>query len=112
MSYPFVSRRDMEVGRDVISGAEEVVVEGRADYNSRNERVGTGALDSDVFLTEQVHLMRMHDGKKLLVGRKMKAFVIAVQLFSDAAVVFENGGTLTVLHLVGCGYGLPSVRDA
>lgn len=91
-SYPFVSRCVVEVARDVFSTSEEVCLEGKATG------VRTGTLDSDLYLAEQADVKALHDLKKEYRGKMLRAFTLAVQFFSDSAVVSENGGTSVVLR--------------
>lgn len=93
-SYPFISRCPMVVAEDAVTNAEEVDVEGRAEYDGDGDRLRSGTLNSDLYLAEQASVRRIHDGRCEYRGEKLPAFVLAAQFFSDAAVVTDNGGTL------------------
>lgn len=110
MAYPFMSRCSMGFAHDVVTGAGEVSVKGDPGYNGQNERLRTSTMDSDVFLEEQEDVMRLHDGKKVYKGQKLKAFVLAAQFFSDAAAVTDNGDTSTSDRVLVNGVAVSGAR--
>lgn len=91
VSFPFVNRCLLGVDLDAMLDAQEVRLRGDVSRTTSGAVRRTGTLNSDVFLNEQSQVLALHDGKKWFQGKKLLAFVMAVQLFSDAAVVSENG---------------------
>lgn len=86
----FYSRDLMQVLREAAEGADELAILGRRRRDSSGNVVRSGTIDSDVYLKEQEMVLDMHgrDGMS-------KVFVMAVQLFSDAALVSWSGGAFT-----------------
>lgn len=78
-----VGRNSRECNQAGHQGGEEKEVDG--------DVVRTGTLDSDLYLNEQESVMNIH-GK----NGAGKCFVMAVQLFSDAALVSWSGGKPTM----------------
>lgn len=83
----FYSRDLMQVLVEAAEGAKELDIRGERKLDANDKVVRTGTLDSDVYLDEQARVLDMHgrDGEA-------KVFTIAVQMFSDAALVSWSGG--------------------
>jgi len=94
--YKFFSRDLMEVATEALVSATKVVLRGARRWGADGVRVRTNTLDSDLYLTEQEDVVRMHGGKTHK-GMALPVFVMGVQLFSDAALVSWNGGTSAIL---------------
>jgi len=88
--YKFYSRDIMHVATDALTSAIKVCLLGKRELNDEGEVIRTNSLNSDVYLEEQADVQRLHAGKKNN-GKKMPPFTLAVQLFSDAALVSWNG---------------------
>jgi len=97
--YKFYSRDVMQVATDAMVSAIKVCLLGKRQLNDAGEVIRTNSLDSDVYLEEQADVQRLHAGKKDN-GKKMPPFTLAIQLFSDAALVSWNGSTLPPVCLL------------
>lgn len=86
--YPFNNMCVLEVAKDIFENAEKLQLRVQRTYETDGSRKRTGSLDSDVFMEEQEDVLRRQS------SNAVPAFVMATQLFSDAAVVLWNGGTL------------------
>jgi len=81
--YLFYSRDLLLVALDLLQSAGHVQLWGEElGVGSDASRVRSGMLDSDLFLTEELHVRRVHGSF---------SFVLAVQLFIDEAVVSWSG---------------------
>lgn len=87
----FYSRDLMKVLVETAESATKLVIKGERRKNVDGDVVRTGTLDSDLYLNEQESVMNIH-GK----NGAGKCFVMAVQLFSDAALVSWSGGKPTM----------------
>jgi len=92
--YAFYSRNIMTVATDALTTALKVCLRGQRKHDDRGNVVRTNSLDSDIYLQEQEDVHRLHAGKKD-GGNDMPPFTLAVQLFSDAALVSWNGSKFT-----------------
>jgi len=88
--YKFYSRDIMQVATDALTSAIKVCLHGRRKYDDAGNVVRTNTLDGDIYLEEQADVQRLHAGRKEH-GKTMPPFTLAVQLFSDAALVSWNG---------------------
>lgn len=87
-TVPFYSRDLMGVLVEAAEGAARIAVRGERRFGAGGERMRTGALDSDLFLEEQEDVFMVHS-----YDVKGNMFVMATQLYSDAALVSRSGGT-------------------
>jgi len=86
-SFKFYSRDLVDVAREALQMATSVVLNSRQRFSADGRRVlRTSALDSDIYQAEQADVFRKHRHCQKPV------FALAVQLFSDAALVSWNGG--------------------
>jgi len=88
--YKFYSRDIMQVATDALTSAIKVCLRGQRKYDDAGNVVRTNTLDGDIYLEEQADVQRLHAGRKER-GKTMPPFTLAVQLFSDAALVSWNG---------------------
>jgi len=88
--YKFYSRDVMQVATDALTSAIKVCLRGRRKYDDAGNVIRTNTLDGDIYLKEQEDVQRLHAGRKEQ-GMPMPPFTLAVQLFSDAALVSWNG---------------------
>lgn len=89
-SFKFYSRCIMQVATDALTKALKICLRGERRHDAAGNIIRTNSLDSDIYLDEQVDVDRLHAGKK--DGEKnMPPFTLAIQLFSDAALVSWNG---------------------
>jgi len=88
--YKFYSRDMMRVATDALTSAIKVCLRGERRHDEAGNVIRTNTLDSDVYLEEQADVCRLHAGKKHR-GRDMPPFTLAIQVFSDAALVSWNG---------------------
>jgi len=95
--YKFYSRDIMKVATDALTTALKVCLRGERKYDKSGDVIRTNSLDSDVYLEEQADVDRLHAGKKFR-GEDLPPFTLAIQLFSDAALVSWNGSKLVALR--------------
>jgi len=88
--YKFYSRDMMRVATDALTSAVKVCLRGERRYDEAGNVIRTNTLDSDIYLEEQADVARLHAGKKHR-GKDMPPFTLAIQVFSDAALVSWNG---------------------
>jgi len=94
--YKFYSRSIMSVATNALTTAVKVCLRGKRKIDEHGNVLRTNSLDSDIYIQEQTDVDRLHSGKKD-GGKDIPTFTLAVQLFSDAALVSWNGskyGTL------------------
>jgi len=91
--YKFYSRDIMKVATTALTTAMKVCLRGQRRHDDDGNVIRTNTLDSDIYLEEQADVDRLHAGKKK-GSRHMPPFTLAIQLFSDAALVSWNGSTL------------------
>jgi len=108
-SFKFYSRDLVDVAREALQMATNVVLNSRRRFSADGRRVlRTTALDSDIYQAEQADVFRKHR------HCQQPVFTLAVQLFSDAALVSWNGGRFgedVTERLHACGGRVRSVGD-
>jgi len=105
--YKFYSRDVMQVATDAMVSAIKVCLHGKRQLNEAGEVVRTNSLNSDIYLEEQADVHRLHAGK-MDNGKKMPPFTLAIQLFSDAALVSWNGSMLPPVCFLAFSTCLPA----
>jgi len=87
ISFKFYSRDSVEVAREALHMATNVVLNSRQRFSADGRRVlRTSARDSDIYQAEQADVFRKHR------HCQQPVFTLGVQLYSDAALVSWNGG--------------------
>lgn len=94
---PFYFRDLMGVLVDAAQRAASIKLRGERRQDADGNVLRSGTLDSDVFLAEQDDVLS--DARHSGIDKK---FVMAVQLFSDAALVSWSGGALQAPFSSAC----------
>jgi len=88
-NFQFYCRNLWDVAVEAIVGAATLSLFGERRVRGDGSIIRSGTLDSDLYLEEQAHVFAEYKDHQA-----DKMFVLATQLFSDAAVVSWSGGTL------------------
>jgi len=88
--YKFYSRDMLRVATDALTSAVKVCLRGERRHDPAGNVIRTNTLDSDIYLEEQADVSRLHAGKRSR-GKDVPPFTLAIQVFSDAALVSWNG---------------------
>lgn len=88
-AFTFYWRDLWDVAVEAIVGAAERSMYGHRRVRGDGSIIRSGTLDSDLYLEEQARVFKEHK-----INSNEKQFVLATQLFSDAALVSWSGGTL------------------
>lgn len=87
-TFTFYSRDLWDVAIDAILSAEELTLFGVRRVRGDGSIIRTGTMDSDLFLQEQDSVFAIHK-----LAPSDHVFVLATQLYSDAALISWSGGT-------------------
>jgi len=87
-TFTFYSRDLCDVAIDAILLAEELTLFGERRVRGDGSIIRTGTMDSDLFLKEQDSVFEIHK-----LAPSDRVFVLAAQLYSDAALISWSGGT-------------------
>lgn len=87
-TFTFYSRDLWDVAIDAILSAEELTLFGERRVRGDGSIIRTGTMDSDLFLKEQDSVFEIHK-----LAPSDRVFVLAAQLYSDAALISWSGGT-------------------
>jgi len=90
-TYTFYWRDLWDAAVEAIVGAKERAMYGERRVRGDGSIIRSGTLDSDLYLEEQARIFEEH---KLKPDEKL--FVLATQLFSDAALVSWSGGEFSL----------------
>lgn len=86
-SFEFYSRDLWAVAVDAIVSASQRALFGERKVPGDGSIIRSGTLDSDLYLEEQAKVFALYERRS-----KVPVFMLATQLFSDAAVVSWSGG--------------------
>jgi len=101
MSFDFFFRDIMDVAHDAFGRAGKVQLHGKRHVDADGSILRSNTLDSDVYLVQEADVLKIH-ANAVHNGKPIKAFAMAVQLFSDATLLSWNGGKLVSVLQCRC----------